>query len=354
MKFNFKKNEKKLTISSTSILIGTLLISSCSSFTKGGTTENSESNLSDNTNTSYSDVTSADITQTEPTKEYNKKYNFMWDERGTKEFSNYVKKKLGIGLRTYILYYGFTDELNKVYTEYIDLTYNINDGPYDFSCSNKFYIDMTFICPDKQKYRNYGSFRTRFLWDEMITNNTFRNKLILSYLINNNIPLGSRISIESFESLDKDYIHAGMQYDLEYFDKYPNFGNFDKSYRYSSGELIGALQQLNCSLCYIYYTEGLKDQDLFADPELCEILNGNLKKFYGENAIQIGKVPTKEQYMAIFGEEPLDLSYIPGAVMQVPQETMASPVSYIDYNNYNVYYNPNYNMYSEEEKGRSR
>lgn len=288
------------------VLACSLLFSGCSQTATSGTTTALQT-------TSTTDSTIAETTES---KKLNKSYNFMWDENETKNFSNYVKKKLGIDSRSYILYYGFTDELNKVYTEYIDLTYKINDGPYDFSCSNKFYIDMTYVCPDKRVFRNYGSFRTRFLWDERMTNDSFRNKLVISYLINNNIPLGSRIPVDNFESVDKDYINVGQSFNLEFFRKNPDFGNYDKSYKYSSGEMLGALQQYNCGLCYIFYTEGLKDQDLFVDQELVDILNQHLKRFYGENAIQIGKVPTKEQYMAIFGEEPLDLSYIPGAVIK--------------------------------------
>ena len=39
---------------------------------------------------------------------------------------------------------------------------------------------------------------------------------------------------------------------------------------------------------------------------------------------QFGKVMTKEQYKAIFGEEPLDLSYIRGATNN-PFAVIASP-----------------------------
>lgn len=72
---------------------------------------------------------------------------------------------------------------------------------------------------------------------------------------------------------------------------------------------------------YIYYTHGIKDHDLLFKTDLVEILNQHLVQFYGQNAIQIGQVPTKEQYRAIFGEDPLDLSYIPGAVVNDAQVT---------------------------------
>jgi hypothetical protein len=49
--------------------------------------------------------------------------------------------------------------------------------------------------------------------------------------------------------------------------------------------------------------------------EAIKIFNDLLKQYYGDNAPQIGQLITREQYIAIFGEEPLDLSYIPGVVV---------------------------------------
>lgn len=350
-----RNNNKRLIVCSTSILAGTLMISSCSISLKKDINQSTDLSDQYNTNTLGTYGSDNEPSKTESSSSLNipKNANYLWDNNKTKDFSNYVNKKLGIELAGYVKCYGFTNDLNKVYTQYINENYSTDYDMVPFSASNYFY---TYLVSDAEmkRYRKYEIFCARFLNNEKCTKGTFNNKLIISYMIQNSIPFGTRIDVNNFKNIDQNFINIGKEYNLEYYSNHYKLGNYDKSYKYSSGELIGILKHYNNSLCYIYYSEGIKDQDLLKNQELCDIFNEHLKQFYGDNAIQIGKVPTKEQYIAIFGEEPLDLSYIPGAVMQVPQETMASPVSYIDYNNYNVYYNPNYNMYSEEDTGRSR
>ena len=53
------------------------------------------------------------------------------------------------------------------------------------------------------------------------------------------------------------------------------------------------------------------------NPEELERVNGYLIRFFGDNAPQVGECITREQYIAIFGEEPIDLSYIPGAIVEL-------------------------------------
>ena len=350
-----RNNNKKLVICSTSILAGSLLISSCSITSKNSI--NQSTNLSDkhDPSQSFTDDTHIESSETEISSSLNipKNVNYLWDNSRTKDFSQYVKQKLGLELAGYIISYGFTDDLNKVYTQYINEYYGTNYDMVPFSASNYFYSYLA-DSDGMHRYRKYDIFSARFLNSEKCTKGTFNNKLIMSYMIQNNIPFGTMINVNNFKSIDSEFIKIGTEYDLDYYRDHYKLGNYDKSYKYSPAELMSILKLYNCSLSYIYYSEGIKDQNLLNNQELRDSLNQNLLQFYGDKAPKIGEVMTKEQYMAIYGEEPLDLSYIPGAVMQVPQETMASPVSYIDYDNYNVYYNPNYNMTSEQDTGRTR
>ena len=353
MKYKFNYG-KQLSIYSSSMLAAALLISGCSHSIKNST--NQTSNESNETDYNVSDISgdNSNLTTIESsTLKVPKGVDYIWDYHATERFSKYVEKNIGISLAAYVRNYGFTEELNGVYTRYINEYYSTDYDMVPFKSSNYFYSYLVSD-GDMHRYRKYEIFKARFLNKDLCLNGTFNNKFIMSYLIQNNIPFGTMIDVKYFKNFDENYININKKFTLEYYDDNTKLGNYDKSYKYSSDEALSMLKLYNNGLGYIFYTEGLKEQNILADPELCEIINGNLREFYGDKAPKIGEVMTKEQYMAIFGEEPLDLSYIKGAVMQVPQETMASPVSYIDYNNYNVYYNPNYNMYSEEDTGRSR
>ena len=292
------------------VLACSLLISGCSQ-TAGSTSITATTTVQ---TTSSTDPTLAETTESKNQKQ-NITYDYKWDNNRTKDFSSYVNKKLGIELAGYVKCYGFTDDLNKIYTQYINENYSTDYDMVPFSASNYFY---TYLVSDAEmkRYRKYEVFCARFLNNEKCTKGTFNNKLIMSYMIQNSIPFGTRIDVNNFKNIDLNFINIGNEYNLEYYSNHYKFGNYDKSYKYSSGELIGILKHYNSSLCYIYYSEGIKDQDLLKNQELCDILNQHLKKFYGEKAPQIGQVPTAENYRAMFGEEPLDLSYIPGAVIK--------------------------------------
>ena len=292
------------------VLACSLLISGCSQ-TAGSTSITATTTVQ---TTSSTDPTLAETTESKNQKQ-NITYDYKWDNNRIKDFSSYVNKKLGKELAGYVICYGFTDELNKVYTQYINEYYGTDYDMVPFSASNYFY---SYLVDDDgmHRYRKNDIFYARFLNSEKCTKGTFNNKLIMSYMIQNNIPFGTMINVNNYKNIDVEFIKIGKQYDLDYYRDHYKLGNYDKSYKYSSGELIAILQLYNSSLSYIFYSEGIKDLNLLNNQELCDILNQHLKKFYGEKAPQIGQVPTAENYRAMFGEEPLDLSYIPGAVIK--------------------------------------
>ena len=119
-----------------------------------------------------------------------------------------------------------------------------------------------------------------------------------------------------------------------------NCGNYDSSYIYSNEEMYCVL------LYYNYYTsrlcadEKIKTLDITDSPETCEIFNEYLRDYYGDNAPQYGQVMTREQYIYIFGEEPLDLSYLPDDSSRIEIEIptySAEPL-------YGEWYEPNGNL----------
>ena len=359
---NFKKGKPMIIISG-SALVGTILLTSCSGMVKKDNNGIGSVSTSDITteSTLISESISTETTSTniDQSTQPSINYSFIWDDSTTERFSSYVEKELGIDLGSYIRYYGFTDSLNKVYTDYLKNNYGVDKDveSVPFSASNYFYTYM--VSPaEKRMYRDYECFCKRFLSERKSLNNSFRNKLILSYLIQNNIALGEMIPIECFESLDSDFIRSSNEYGMDYFAQNPKFGNYNNEYVYSTPEVIGACKLYNNNLGYIFYTEGLKEQDIFKDPELCDILNQHLKTFYGENAIQIGQVPTREQYKVMFGEDPLDLSYVPGAVVNDSQVKGNAQVRYGDSIQDYTYMYPEstYDYYVEETetKGTSR
>ena len=109
---------------------------------------------------------------------------------------------------------------------------------------------------------------------------------------------------------------------------------------YSKYELVELLQAYNSMIYKLCTDNSIKTCNLFEKPEVIMLYNQHLKQFYLID-VKLGEVLTKDKYIKMMGEEPLDLSYIPGAVVQRPQETFASPATNIDYN-YNVYYSPSF------------
>ena len=289
------------------LIISTILLSACNtSASTSGQTDNS-------VNGSAASIITESTTETSETTEEAKVYDFMWGDTASKDFSNYLEKTLGMNLATYVHCFGFTDDLNEIYSEYMKKNYG-TEGRVSFKTSNYFFTFLdTCDAEGKRKYRKYELFKIRFLEHNSRTNGTFNNKFIMSYLCQNELKLGYQIPVDNFKKINPDYISICKKFNGDYFDNNP--GLWNKNYNYSVEETLALMQLYNNNMLYIYFSESMKDFDILSKPEAVEALNQHLKTFYGENAPQIGQVVTVEQYRAMFGEEPLDLSYIPGAVV---------------------------------------
>ena len=313
---NIKLTTKKVRLNIlSSLLAGTLLVSGCSSSSNINNNNENSIQTGDLTATD-SNVTESTVAlpETSETTEAPKKYDIMWGDTASKDFSDYLEKKVGINLRTYVRYFGFTEELEIIYSEYMGENYG-TDGMVSFQTSNYFftYID-NYGGESRRFYREYQRFSARYFDKDNCLNGSFANKFIMSYLCQNNLKFGYMIPTDYFESVNKDYINLSKKFDVDFYWENMQLGNYDNGYKYSSDEMIALMILYNNNLCYMYYSESVKDHDLLSEPEAVEAFNQNLKQYYGANAPQIGQVVTVEQYRAMFGEDPLDLSYIPGAV----------------------------------------
>lgn len=345
---NFKTNNKKICITTSSALAGVLLITTFAGCTKKEPDKSDNMTVETITSSTFSSTATESITETSSSETY----NFVWDYNASIEFDAYLNSKFNINISKYVMYYGFTDEFCQCFTDFCKKKYSLDCDSVPVSKAN-YFLDYINDSIHHDKNDDYDYFKMTKLDTENARVGTFSNKLIMSYLVQNRIPFGSRIPLDNLKSLMEGEVYT---YDLglRELNQDPKLGNYPSDHKYSKGQLFDLLRKYNFAIYYLCIDYSVKSGNVFDKIESFDKCNEHLKKFYGENAPQIGQVITPEQYEKIWGEKVLDLSYIQGAVMQVPQETMASPVSYIDYNNYNVYYNPNYNMYSEEDTGRSR
>lgn len=359
MNVKFISKEEKLKIISASVLAGTFLISGCSnSFKKNNNADKTiQSSDSIVTESNVSESISM-VPETSETIEEAKVYDFMWGDAASQDFSNYLEKTLGMNLATYVHCFGFTDDLNEIYSEYMEKNYG-TEGKVSFKTSNYFFTFLDTCDADgKRAYRNFRFFKIRYLNDKKCINGTFNNKFIMSYLCQNELKLGYTIPVDNFKAISADYISICKQFDAEYyFDNRLELGN-QNNHNYSVEETLALMKLYNSNMLYIYFSESMKDFDILSKPEAVEAFNQNLKEFYGENAPQIGQVVTVEQYRAMFGEDPLDLSYIPGAIVNDAQVKGNAQVRYADsLNDYSFTYpTSTYDYYMEEPEstGRSR
>ncbi len=287
------------------VQLGSLLLSGCS---QNAVPLNTASSSVDTSSTTTVEVTTT-------TTSYNAAdYQFSWEFDENEAFEKVMHDKFNLSIAKYICYYGFTDDLNKVYTDFINSRFGTDYKDVPFKKCNYFFNYINRDYDVRHRFDDYEKFKRKCFNAEDACLSTFNNKLILSYLAQNNIPLGETIPIENFKSLmgDELYKYEGGSKLLI---KYPKLGNFDNTYKYNKHELLELLQRYNTILYGLCVDNSIKTPNLFEKPEVIEIYNSHLKEFYGID-IKMGEVLTKEQYKAMFGEDPLDLSYIPGAVVK--------------------------------------
>jgi len=338
------------------LLTTVLLSSACSKI------DDRQPNQTDNDTLATTSIESTVTTETSyEVPDSLEEYDFSWSDKNSEGFDEYIQKKCyNVTMKQYIARFGYTNELNDMLTEYVNTTFGKSYNYVPFSKVKYFrsYISVKEVST-YHAYRDYEFFIKNYCNNKKATTSSFNNKLVLSYLIQNNIPFGEKIPIEYLQNfLDDETVYT--YYSYEKLMDYPELGNRDSSFEYKPTEAYLLLVRYNDGICNLCASEGVPIRSFFHnDPEFKEqteeairIFNELLRQYYGENAPQIGEYITREQYIAIFGEEPLDLSYIPGVVIsQTPVKGNAQVR--VDYDNYNVYYTPTYG-YDDESTGRGR
>lgn len=361
MKYNIKSNSQVLKVYSCSVLAGIMLattFASCSKIDKETVIPESESTYTyesiTTSNPTSSFATPSDV-QSEPVEE--EVYSFTWEYDETEAFEKVVKERFNISITTYIGYYGFTEELNVEFTNFINDRFKTEYKSVPFRKANYFFDYIMRGDSTRHYYDNYDKFVKLCLRNDKSFKSAYNNKLIISYLYHNNIVFGENIQLDGF----KEFMGNELYEDdggLSLLVTDTMLGNYDKSHQYSKYELLELLQLYNSNNCTLCTDNSIKTCNLFEKPEVIELYNQHLKTFYGENAPQLGQTITLEQYRAMFGEDPLDLSYIPGAVVNDSQVKGNAKVIYGDsIQNYTyVYPESTYDYYVEETelKGTSR
>ncbi|MCR5383800.1 MAG: hypothetical protein K6E72_04050 [Saccharofermentans sp.] len=299
-------------------LAGAILLSSCSSTVETVIASN------ESEPTSITTTTETTIPPT-PTPVV---YDFEWSAAETKEFEEYfegsVLPEYSLTLVGYLYNFGFTDELNNGLTNFVNERFDREFESVPFS-EVDYFIDITTkpIREDGTSYyfrNNLDQFYKGFLNPNQYSKGSLNNKLVLSYLIQNEIPVGKKVPHELFVSLlGENYYYYDS---FDFLDHNRSCGNYDSSYIYSNEEMFCVLKSYNSQTSSLCADEKIKTLDITDSPETCEIFNECLRDYYGDNAPQYGQVMTREQYVEIFGEEPLDLSYLPtdssGIEIEIP------------------------------------
>ncbi len=314
-KYILKINPIKLEIKFTSVMTAALMATTLASCTKEidqtSTLTDKPNVVSDLTDTSEV-VISTDFSSL-PSTESTESYDFTWEYDETEDFEKVVNSKFNMSIASYICCYGFTQDLNDVYTNFINKRFGTDYKCVPFKKANYFFDYINRDYSVRQRFNDYEEFRhVCFNKDDAILS-VFNNKLILSYLVQNKIPLGKPIPIENFKTLMGDELYT---YDchLKLLCKNPETGNNDISYRYSKEELLELMQVYNRTIYRLCVDNSIKTCDLFEKTEVIELYNQFFKEFYGFD-IKLGDVLSVEDYIKMMKENPLDISYIDGAIV---------------------------------------
>ena len=310
-----KGRTKNIKIISSVVTVTTLLTSGCNLFKQTNQTDISPSSTDTTVTTEFTGF----IEETMPTYDPSVVYDFEWTNEDSEQFSAYVETKIGMGLIGYVNVFGYTQELNSTLTEYVNEKFSKNYEVVPFSEVNFFRSFVAFKDAGTYyyKFRDYDAFCQRYLDENSIFDGTFNNKLIISYLIQYKIPFGSRVPVENLKYFYGDDVYSVIDESYtDYMYKYRT--DFCEKSEYTKQEYLYALAWYNCRINNLAFSEGIptrsfvyyEAEDEEKVKEAIELYNDHLKIFYGTNAFQFGIIPTREQYIAIYGEEPMDLSYL--------------------------------------------
>ena len=356
----FKKMEHDLKIISASLFAGTIMVSTMAGCTKESPVNSDESvslvptvTLSVESDISSSSTNSETVATTETTVSLDS-YAFPWEDDENYEFDNYITQKYGISLSTYAFWFGYTDELNADLTRFVNDRFKTDYESVSFKKANYFYTYIK-IAEVRDFYAEYDYFEVGFLNENKLTKGAFNNKLVMSYLAQNNIPFGYRVPIENMKALVGDSVYTCYLEDEIYSDK--KFGNYEDSHSYTNEELVTAIKAYNTHIATLAIDQGIKTLDLEGHLDVCEKYNDNLRKFFGDDAPQFGQCLTTEQVTKLKGGY-YDLSYIDGAIYKGNTQVKGDArVRYGDsIDEYTMSYLPGYEYYTEEveSQGRSR
>ncbi len=244
-------------------------------------------------------------------------YDFEWGEEEDKAFNEYIQGTLvpefTYTLFGYICCFGFTDDLNKSLTAFVNEKFGRDYESVPFS-EVDYFSTITLYDTTTRYLDDYEKFCRHFI-EPGPYYGMLNNKLTFSYLIKNNIPFGERVSLEEIKALlgetylcfDRLEFHSGKAY----------LGNYEMPYKYNNEELAYVLMEYNDYVSTLSADADIKTMVIMDSPEACEILNGFLKDFFGNSAPQFGQLMTAEQYKELFGEEPVDISNLPEDISRV-------------------------------------
>ena len=308
-RYSFKtKNSKERIIAMS--LVGTILLSAIAGCSKKPDQETIDiSSTSVGTNIISTDVSGSEITEVTPTPV---SYDFVWTSDDTAEFSDYVRSIMGErGLGDYLMRYGFTAELNIIFTNYVNAKYNMNYEYVPFSKPSYF---SSISSQDKvHNFGEYQGFKKYFLTEDDAVMNSFCNRLIMSYLIENEIPFGTMVPIENLKALQVEDMYNMDAVDVVCNDL--KLGNYDSSHTYTNEDLYSLLVIYNLKVSVLCGWSGTYSLNPLDSQELCNMCNGYFEQYYGNDTLQMGKVLTKDDFAKLFpGYEMNDISYIPGAI----------------------------------------
>ena len=311
MKKEFRIN-RRFKLVSTAVIVCALFVTSCS-----GNANIVDSNAANSIELSDADITQSDEFLTETETESTTKttlpleeYTFRWEGDENYEFDNFIQKKYGISLAKYITWFGLTDELNDDFTNFVNSRFKTDFEAVPFIKADYFYTYIK-IAEVRDFYSEYDYFEIAFLSDSSFSNGVFNNKLVMSYLAENNIPFGYRVPIENMRAIVEDEVYTCNVSKEIFADS--KFGNYEDNHIYSNEQLVTAIKNYNAVLTTLAIDQGVKTYKIDENLDLCENYNENLKKYFGADAPQLGQTLSKEQVIKLKGGC-YDLSYIPGAV----------------------------------------
>ena len=310
------------------VLTGSMLLGGCAQNAPAESTNITETTAAVTETTTTVTETTAETTETPPAAPV---YDFKWDMIEYEEFQRIVAVRFGpTSLKEYLMSYGgFDQEMQQMFTVYVNDHYGKEYDTVPFSTVSYFRKNLAGNLNYARQLKNYKKYSSQFLDKNAVEKSAFKNKLVMSYLIRNNIAFGDRVPADNLMQI-RENVDMSKYSTKPYLKnkKKRQAGNFNNSYKYSAADLLTVLTYYNqaiSKICLDYRVMPLTfntDDPKYADDckDVVELCNGFLQKNYGSKAPQIGEKLTGEKYKDLFGEEPLELDYIPGGVFDASKK----------------------------------